>query len=156
MTNEVVFPFDSFIFLISAGICNDGRCACNAGYQGFMCADGKDCIIYTRTIITITTSTCVPAICEPRCSNGGECVFPNDCRCSTGWLGDTCSIRNVQDGHLKTILLPYKYSTAICTHNCSGRGTCVGPETCTDCAEGWTGDSCAEGDYFLILLFIKL
>ena len=32
----------------------------------------------------------------------------------------------------------------------------MGPETCINCTDGWTGDSCAEGDYFLILSFIKL
>ncbi|XP_020039031.1 epidermal growth factor-like protein 7 isoform X1 [Castor canadensis] len=33
---------------------------------------------------------CSTAICHPPCGNGGSCVQPGRCHCSTGWQGDTC------------------------------------------------------------------
>ncbi|XP_076353916.1 epidermal growth factor-like protein 7 [Tachypleus tridentatus] len=33
---------------------------------------------------------CTKAICSPGCKNGGTCVKPNHCICTSGWSGDTC------------------------------------------------------------------
>ena len=35
-----------------------------------------------------------PAICTGGCLNGGECVLPETCNCSTGWTGQNCELGN--------------------------------------------------------------
>ena len=35
---------------------------------------------------------CHPAICNPPCANGGECILPGRCSCSTEWQGRRCEI----------------------------------------------------------------
>ncbi|CAH1790453.1 unnamed protein product, partial [Owenia fusiformis] len=60
------------------------------------------------------------------CSNHGECVRPDRCRCVDGWQGPTCnqvSCKQVSD--------------------CYGNGNCVGPNVC-ECTGGWTGETCAD------------
>ncbi|KAL5014467.1 hypothetical protein ScPMuIL_008737 [Solemya velum] len=58
------------------------------------------------------------------CSDHGDCVRPNDCRCNSGWKGDKCSIFDCSG-----------------VSQCSGNGVCVGPNRCT-CDDGWEGDRC--------------
>ncbi len=33
------------------------------------------------------------AVCVPSCLNGGRCVVPNVCNCTSDWRGETCSER---------------------------------------------------------------
>ena len=36
------------------------------------------------------------AICTPGCQNGGECVAPNQCSCTSGmWTGNQCEEGNI-------------------------------------------------------------
>ena len=30
------------------------------------------------------------AVCDSRCHNGGTCIAPNQCKCTAGYVGDTC------------------------------------------------------------------
>lgn len=34
----------------------------------------------------------VPAVCEPRCKNGGVCTAPNTCVCKVGYYGKQCEL----------------------------------------------------------------
>ncbi|VDI49478.1 Hypothetical predicted protein [Mytilus galloprovincialis] len=58
------------------------------------------------------------------CSNQGQCVSPNRCRCFSGWTGKNCT----------------KYDCSDVNH-CYGNGRCVGPNKC-DCHSGWEGETC--------------
>ncbi|XP_046573868.1 uncharacterized protein LOC124281912 isoform X2 [Haliotis rubra] len=58
------------------------------------------------------------------CSDKGECVRPNGCRCDDGWAGVDCSDVDC---------------SGVC--NCNGNGLCKGPNQC-DCYMGWEGPSC--------------
>ncbi|XP_048249483.1 uncharacterized protein LOC124117067 [Haliotis rufescens] len=58
------------------------------------------------------------------CSDKGECVRPNGCRCDAGWAGEDCSDFDCSG-----------------VGNCNGNGFCIGPNQC-DCTLGWEGLSC--------------
>ncbi|KAH3832132.1 hypothetical protein DPMN_105409 [Dreissena polymorpha] len=58
------------------------------------------------------------------CSNQGECVRKNMCRCTTGWTGPMCT----------------EYDCAG-INRCYGNGICVGPNEC-ECNLGWSGKLC--------------
>ncbi|XP_048249484.1 uncharacterized protein LOC124117058 [Haliotis rufescens] len=58
------------------------------------------------------------------CSDKGECVRPNGCRCDAGWAGVDCSDFDCSG-----------------VGNCNGNGFCIGPNMC-DCTLGWEGLSC--------------
>ncbi|XP_052092546.1 uncharacterized protein LOC127729013 [Mytilus californianus] len=58
------------------------------------------------------------------CSNQGQCVSPNRCRCFSGWIGKNCTEYDCSD-----------------VNHCYGNGQCVGPNKC-DCHSGWEGDTC--------------
>ncbi len=51
------------------------------------------CEDYGKYILFLFTLP-ISAVCSPPCSNGGQCVFPDECRCTSGWQGDTCTTRN--------------------------------------------------------------
>ncbi|XP_076092310.1 uncharacterized protein LOC143063814 [Mytilus galloprovincialis] len=58
------------------------------------------------------------------CSNQGQCVSPNRCRCFPGWKGKNCTEYDCSD-----------------LNHCYGNGRCVGPNKC-DCHSGWEGETC--------------
>ena len=35
------------------------------------------------------------ADCEGGCLNGGTCILPNICNCTSGWTGNNCEIGKV-------------------------------------------------------------
>ena len=37
----------------------------------------------------------ISAICDPVCENGGICTTPNECSCTAGWNGSTCTQRKL-------------------------------------------------------------
>ncbi|XP_006826010.1 uncharacterized protein LOC102805966 [Saccoglossus kowalevskii] len=62
--------------------------------------------------------------CPSICSHNGICV-DDICLCLGGWTGDDCSSFHCRD-----------------VNECSGHGTCVGPNTCK-CINGWQGRDCS-------------
>lgn len=74
-------------------------------------------------------STC-GADCPADCHNGGECVCLPDrypeggCACPSGWGGVQCEVPMCD-----------------AVNNCSGKGTCVAPQTC-ECHDGHWGEAC--------------
>ena len=66
------------------------------------------------------------------CSNKGECVRPNGCRCNSGWAGLACE----------------EYDCGGVA-DCSGNGQCIGPNQC-ECSDGWTGQQCAYATCFSV------
>ncbi|VDI65684.1 Hypothetical predicted protein, partial [Mytilus galloprovincialis] len=58
------------------------------------------------------------------CSNQGQCVSTNRCRCVSGWTGKNCTEYDCSD-----------------VNHCYGNGRCIGPNKC-DCHSGWEGDKC--------------
>ena len=51
------------------------------------------------------------AICSQGCHNGGTCILPDICRCSSGWTGSNCTTRKVI---LKYIIMFYAYILDTC------------------------------------------
>ena len=48
------------------------------------------CKIACSYLINIFISYC-KAVCSDGCFNGGECVSPETCRCTSGWTGSNCT-----------------------------------------------------------------
>ena len=88
------------------------------------------------------------AVCLPSCVNG-ECIAPNNCNCTQGWMGDSCTEGSVVatcNDTISSILMSSIHAhthTAICTSPCIN-GNCFQPNNCT-CDQGWTGPVCSEG-----------
>ena len=88
------------------------KCICDYGWTGVSCAL-PDCEAVNQ------------------CSNKGECISSDKCRCLPGFIGADCG------------------QMADCSHlaNCSGQGVCVSTEmlnvSCS-CYLGFTGDNCSQ------------
>ena len=88
------------------------KCTCDYGWTGVSCAL-PDCEAVNQ------------------CSNKGECISSDKCRCLPGFIGADCG------------------QMADCSHlaNCSGQGVCVSTEmlnvSCS-CYLGFTGDNCSQ------------
>ena len=109
------------------GKCVEGFCACDRGWQGVECA--------------------MPAYeCDGGCGGHGTCVAVGVDRrqrrahggASGGAHEGTCACHAGYTGaHCETFAL----ESAVCLHNCSGRGTCTVGGECA-CAPGFTGAAC--------------
>ena len=88
------------------------KCTCDYGWTGVSCAL-PDCEAVNQ------------------CSNKGECISSDKCRCLPGFIGADCG------------------QMADCSHlaNCSGQGVCVSTEmlnvSCS-CYLGFTGENCSQ------------
>ncbi|CAF4154212.1 unnamed protein product [Adineta steineri] len=51
-------------------------------------------------------------VCSPSCENGGTCVAPNTCLCTSSYTDSVCG-------------------TPVCSPTCQNGGTCSAPNTCT-------------------------
>lgn len=82
-----------------------GECACHKGWQGTDCSEctpgQHSCGAFARCVEENDSNACeclpgygdVPPcapVCEQGCDNG-HCVGPNECRCSAGFGGQSCS-----------------------------------------------------------------
>ena len=88
------------------------KCTCDYGWTGVSCAL-PDCEAVNQ------------------CSNKGECISSDKCRCLPGFIGADCG------------------QMADCSHlaNCSGQGVCVSTEMLNvlcSCYLGFTGDNCSQ------------
>ena len=107
------------------------------------------------------------AVCNPPCSNGGNCTKPNTCLCQSGYNGSGCNtgepahvlshnvlickdsastldlddIRRTYNG----FSLFSRLLSAICNPPCSNGGRCTKPNTCS-CQSGYNGMGCQAGE----------
>ena len=75
----------------------------------------------------------VTASCSQACENGGVCVAPETCRCSTGWSGQDCT-------------------RPLCTRVCPARSMCVAPNICA-CIPGFSnpdGSQMFQGNPYMV------
>ncbi|KAH3691277.1 hypothetical protein DPMN_192027 [Dreissena polymorpha] len=94
------------------------------------------------------------------CSNRGNCVRNNTCRCTTGWTGAQCTdyyCLGANNCYGNGICIGpnecncnFGWSGKFCNHascinvnDCSGHGFCIRPETCM-CAVSFTGSNCSS------------
>lgn len=86
------------------------------------------------------------AVCSQVCQNGGNCVSPNTCQCSSGWSGPSCSTRKLSlQMHLASDCPEQDLvDAAVCSSGCQNSGKCISPSTC-DCTAGWHGSQCQTG-----------
>ncbi|CAF1302614.1 unnamed protein product [Adineta steineri] len=61
-------------------------------------------------------------MCSPSCENGGTCVAPNACLCTSSYTDSICG-------------------TPVCSPSCENGGTCVAPNTCL-CTSSYTDSVC--------------
>ncbi|CAG2246407.1 unnamed protein product [Mytilus edulis] len=101
--------------------------------------------IYVKTRPTINVCDCCTILLEWKlivlvnnCSNQGQCVSLNRCRCFSGWKGNNCTEYDCSD-----------------VNNCYGNGRCVGPNKC-DCHSGWEGETCIIASCILSPLIMAL
>ena len=94
------------------------------------------------------------AVCTQICENGGSCVLPDKCQCTSGWSGKDCT-RPVCDsacgpntvcvGPAQCGCKPGYRGTncdvPACEQTCANNGTCVAPNTC-GCKTGWFDSNC--------------
>lgn len=77
----------------------------------------------------------VTAVCSFPCENGGRCIGPETCLCSSGWQGVDCTTPVCTSG-VATLI---GFGDMLCRD--TSRTVCVAPETCA-CAPGWRGQDC--------------
>ena len=65
----------------------------------------------------------LPAVCDPDCANGGECI-DGKCACPDGFTGADCGERRR------------------CAVKCENGGACAKDGKSCDCAEGFYGSRC--------------
>ena len=112
------------------GVCVDGSCECNPGYEG------DDCETF---------------VCINSCSGHGNCNEEMQrCVCFPWWTGELCDTRlcprdcsghgYCDDG--RCVCEPgyggFDCATPLCPNDCSRRGSCLIDGTCS-CETGWGG-----------------
>lgn len=68
------------------------QCECEDGWEGSICNQRMYIIAMSLGFIVNAACTC-PANCTDLCQNGGECIAPDQCSCTSGWSGDFCEQR---------------------------------------------------------------
>ena len=124
------------------GICNNGTCACNAGWGGVDCATEvyPDCPLGCSGVGECKKGKCFcpPGyygdacqktynMCTPENCNGHGTCNITVCLCNPGWKGDSCDVE------IKT-----------CPDGCSNQGTCDTVTGMCSCHEGFTGLGCGD------------
>ncbi|KAL9658154.1 hypothetical protein ABK040_013066 [Willaertia magna] len=99
------------------GMCQNGNCVCDNGYDG--------------TICQFTTCYGINSSLPTVCSNHGTCSSYNNCTCLSGYSGSNCETLNVVDNANNNDCL---------NNNCSSRGTC-NHGSCL-CDNGYSGNTC--------------
>ena len=84
-----------------------GQCSCLAEWEGTRCEQGElfseqilhmalnwaKHLYFTQLISAHFAHTCTISLlagCTPPCANGGSCISPGICSCTTGWTGERC------------------------------------------------------------------
>ncbi|XP_052768621.1 uncharacterized protein LOC128208938 isoform X1 [Mya arenaria] len=98
---------------------SDAAIAYNRIYD--QCRDPGLVFFNVDPVVTTLTLDCSNV---NNCSQKGECVRHQTCRCSSGWTGPYCTEFD-----------------CVGVNNCYGNGECVGPNVC-ECNEGWSGSLC--------------
>ena len=101
------------------------------------------CGLYTYCIVcNHFMSIAILAVCTPACANGGTCVSPGHCLCTSSWEGQYC-----EDG-MYFFFFIHGYDTndvvAVCSPECDNGGVCLSNGTC-NCQTGWEGNHCQQG-----------
>jgi hypothetical protein len=65
-------------------------CVCQAGYNGSVCQTGECCV--PKLPFWLVCSLLFVAICQTTCFNGGMCIAPDQCNCTSSWSGNLCNI----------------------------------------------------------------
>ena len=85
----------------NGGTCVNGSCHCTTEWVGSSCQQGT-CAIHSAMHEAVTHSYILQyirtpcnfsaAVCFPPsgCANGGHCIAPGYCSCTTGWQGERC------------------------------------------------------------------
>ena len=78
---------------INGGSCDyPDECNCTEGWSGRLCDKRKYKLWKCMNTCWLDSLRITPhaAVCDPECSNHGDCVRPNECSCHDGWEGPTC------------------------------------------------------------------
>lgn len=95
------------------------------------------------------------SVCSKVCENGGSCVAPETCACTSGWIGPDCTVPicSGECGLRQVCTAPETCScipgyagfpactTPTCVQDCGAGGVCGAPDTC-DCFPGWFDANC--------------
>lgn len=73
--------------------------------------------IHHKHPLTCFMSTC-PAVCLQKCLHGGECVGPNICQCSGGWVGMLCQTRECSLNYCSSLITTdfYTWEFLLCSY----------------------------------------
>jgi len=97
-------------------------------------------------------NACTTPLCQPQCSQNGNCSRPNTCECEVGWAGADCSKCVCLPGCVNgDCNLPFEClcrdgwegmlcNKPTCKEGCD-HGTCSMPGECI-CNPGWSGENC--------------
>ena len=66
------------------------NCSCQAGYNGTVCQTRKSSL--HQSWLAPKFSSFFSAICPQTCYNGGTCIAPAQCNCTSSWSGVVCNI----------------------------------------------------------------
>ena len=89
----------------------------------------------------------ISATCNPPCENG-VCVSNNNCSCTDGYVGATCSVQGWHNGEILCSELVFNFFYTVvneCDINpCENEGSCslVGRSYICHCANGYYGSFC--------------
>ncbi|XP_037559962.1 multiple epidermal growth factor-like domains protein 8 [Dermacentor silvarum] len=121
--------------------CTNGHHTCDAEREecvdtpdGFECICKQGYAISSNSTSAVTGGSAGSPMCEPVCPEGcdqGQCVRPNECKCSFGYVGRNCSI--------------------LC--HCNGHSDCAGPDhldVCTKCHNHTKGPQCSHCEPFYV------
>lgn len=57
-----------------------------------LCSEGELVDTLTKVLTIIILIIFFSALCTPECQNGGSCVLPNLCICTSAYTGASCEI----------------------------------------------------------------
>ena len=92
-------------YIVHTAVCdpaclNGGRCVapdqceCAEGWTGKYCQIREHNTFCNPVTACMNHMLCFVAVCNPPCQNGGRCVAPGRCECTSGsWSGHLCQNR---------------------------------------------------------------
>ena len=120
----------------------------------------------SKSFVSFCLCFLLSAVCNPPCSNGGNCTKPNTCLCQSGYDGSGCNTGEpahvlshnvlICKNSASTLLMIFEGRTmgslffsrllsAICNPPCSNGGSCTKPNTCS-CQSGYYGRGCQTSE----------